>query len=912
MVDRTTNSDRDLGVEPLIAEALLELEQGGEPRLQEFLARHATHAEQIRAGLEQLRRAGVLAPPTAAVTEPRHYGEFRVLRRLAAGGMGVVYLAEQTSLKRQVALKVVRPELLLSPTARERFEREVETIARLQHPGIVPILAVGDEAGVPWFAMEHIEGRSLEAMLDAMPELPRGRSSAGVLRSALGEPPERVGASSGAFAGTFWEGCLRIVLQVAQTMSYVHARGIVHRDLKPSNIMVTPFGQALVLDFGLAHVQDRERVTRTDVPVGSPAYMAPEQVRGEAVDERVDIYALGVTLYQLLTGVLPFVAEGAERLQQAILAGGARAVRAHSRAVPRDVATIVAAAMDRDRGHRYASMADFAADLEAALQRRPIRARPPALWLRFWRTCQRHPTQATVAAALLVLALQFPLLLWQREATARLELAAVNEQLAAANRQQLATNEQLAQANRALRAEQGAAEASFDDALRALREMSLRVGQEELAGAPGSEPLRLGILERALRLYQRLRQRRGGEPRLELDTARTLQYVGSMHDTLGREDLAMANYREAFAVLAGVAGEEAATVRGVNYKKLGQLLTGQGQHVAAAAALREAQCELQDLVGRHDEDRGLRRHLAEVCNSLALVCGELGDAAQKLQLLELAQHHKQRLFDEARDDLGGASALALGCSNLAGALEAAGRRSEALALIQSGIEALERLLPTGAEGVNHRMRLASLYARRGAILQATGSLSQAEADHGRALALRMELHAEFPSTAVYANLVGGSLHDLALVQLARRDHAAAARLETESIERHRLAVRMAPRRPLYAQHLEFALVGLCACVSGQALLPAVDDLFAAAVSVDGLLNAARLYVRCASLAARDGAAAAVVAELRQKAILAIEKAIAKGFRDAEHFESERWARFYEDLRDLPAFESLLTKLRENR
>ena len=472
--------------EELLAAALQILEQRGEPGLQEFLTAHRSKADAVRAGLEQLRRMGVLAPPPAAPAERSQFGEFRVLRRLAAGGMGVVYIAQQTSLQRQVALKVVRPELLLSETARERFQREVEAVARLQHPGIVPILAVGTEGTQPWFAMEFIDGRTLEELLGAMGGKDPARANGAMLRTAFGAEPKVPSGATGAFSGSYWEACVRLVLQVANTMSYVHARGIVHRDLKPSNIVVTPLGQALLLDFGLAHVQDLQRVTRADAQVGSPAYMSPEQVRGEAIDERVDVYGLGVTLYQLLTTRLPFRGESPEALQQAILAGGPRPLRMHNRSVPRDLGVVCAVAIDRDRARRYGSMADFAADLERVLLRRPIAARPLGLPLRFVRFAQRHPSWAIAAGAAILVLLQFPLVLWRQQAQANLRLAEANTELER-------SNVRLGEVNRELDRQRLEAQASFDDAILTVHEMVARTGRNDLLAMPGTEDLELEI-----------------------------------------------------------------------------------------------------------------------------------------------------------------------------------------------------------------------------------------------------------------------------------------------------------------------------------------------------------------------------------------------------------------------------------
>jgi hypothetical protein len=884
--------------EALLAEAVQVLEQHGEAGLQAFLGQHLDAAESLRAGLERLRRMALLAPPPGPVGgpapgQPQRFGEFRVVRQLGQGGMGVVYVALQTSLQRQVALKVVRPELLLSPTARERFQREVEAVARLQHPGIVPILAVGSDPAQPWFAMEYVEGRSLDELLAALHGKEAARATGGMLRSAFAGLGTAGSGVAGAFAGSYWETCVRFVQQVAATMSYVHARGIVHRDLKPSNILVTPQGQAMVLDFGLAHVQDLQRMTQQEAPVGSPAYMAPEQVRGEAVDERVDVYGLGVTLYQLLTMQLPFRADSPAALEQAILAGGARPVRTWNRSVPRDLEVVCAVAIDRDRARRYGSMAEFAADLERVLQRQPIQARPPAGWLRLLRFAQRHPIGAIAAGAALLVALQFPLVLWWQQAAAGERLAAVNRELDRQRR---------------------AAEANYDDVMVTIQEMLVRTGQTDLASTPGSEGLRLGLLQRAAALYGRLGSRRSGDARLELETARVDQFLGSLHQQLGHGELARAAQQRAIDRLQARRDAEALDCRAVSLKLLGQSWHNRGELTAAAQALAEGACLLEQAALQRSPDHAARRQLAELWNSLALVRGDQGDRAAALELLQRAQQHKEALVAEAPAELEGLLALAIGSNNFAGALARAGQREAAEALLGRTIDQVCAVVPEGPKAAEYRGRLGGLFDRRGTLRQEAGRLAEAEQDLGIALALREELRHDFPDLVVHRRALAATAHNLAMTLALGQRHEEALAFDAESIEHARAALRMAPRDRAAAQHLEYASVGRCSALLKlgrlDALVPAIDELGAAASSSEGKLNAARLDVHAARLLLqRDGEAGNDPAErLRDRAVGWIEQAVAMGFRDAAHFRGKPFGRFYDDLRVRPVFQALMARL----
>lgn len=908
--------DRDSAIEQAIVDALDALERGGEAALAEFVRGQGEFAADVERGVARLRRLGLAGSSSGAAgptpflpepAEPRQLGEFRVLRRIAAGGMGVVYLAEQTSLRRHVALKVLRPELLRSESAHERFRREVETVAKLRHPGVVPILAVGEQDGARWYAMDLVDGVSLDAALEGL----RGRDFATLGSEAL--RPARLGnaVASGAsqfFVGPYWAGCARISLQVAQAMAYVHALGVVHRDLKPSNVMLTAHGQALLLDFGLAHVTTEARLTQADAPIGSPAYMAPEQLRGEPIDERADVYSLGVTLYELLTGDLPFDTSNRERLHAAILAGVVTPPRARNRAVPQELDVVVRVAMDRDRERRYPSMAAFAADLEAVLARRPIRARAPGPWLRLWRACQRRPAIATAMAAATVLALQFPLLLWRLEADANARLADANTQLEQAAVAQAAANAEL-------RTQRGLAEADFRDAVAAIDEMLVRTSDTDLVAEPATEALRLAILQRAGVMYGRLRSRRSGDGGLALAEAGVRQQMGALHFAMGRAESAIDAYRQADAWLVGLAGDAAAHIRGVNGKLLGQAIESRGGYAEAEPVLAAAECELEGVVARDPQAIAVRRQLAEVRNSRAITAGNRGDQATRVALLERAFADKEALLLAAPDDAAGAISFAIGCANLASVRVAQRRQADAMALLREGIAALHAAPPPPKLGPSWRQRLATLHSEVGNLLQESGKPADAEREHGRALALRAELAFDHPAVAEHRHAHGATMSNLARTRGDQGDLVDAAAWYEDAAARLREALQLAPGRKRIAQHREHALVGRCDALlklrRSDQLVAATEDLAAALVSHEAALTVVRLYLQAAKLRVAAGDAAGAAA-MRLRAIAAIDAARGLGFRDAAHFTSERWGRFYDELRGLPEFDAALARFEAPR
>jgi WD40 repeat protein/serine/threonine protein kinase len=484
----TNSSSADYGrFEVLAEEFAARFRRGERPSLQEYIERCPDLADEIRElfpALVEVERVKEERPSPPGATQAAalpalgQVGDYRVLREVGRGGMGVVYEAEQVSLGRRVALKVLPRQVSQDLKTLARFRREARSAAQLHHTNIVPVFEVGKDGEVSYYAMQFIQGQGLDLVINelrrlkdgahpsgpdknadqALEKISSGSTVAAVSRSRqasdmalslltgrfVSEPPssaERnasaatdrrdgvethasptsnlapasvLGSSSAVVlpGGSqlsavesgrrpFFRSVASIGRQVAAGLSYAHARGIVHRDIKPSNLLLDTQGVVWITDFGLAKASD-DGLTQTGDILGTLRYMAPERFRGDG-DGRADVYALGLTLYELLTLRPAFDSPDRLELIERIKAEDPPRPRALDSRIPRDLETIVLKAIAKDPRGRYPTAAALGEDLQRFVEDRPIRARRASVAERFDRWCRRNPVVAGLLSAIFLL-----------------------------------------------------------------------------------------------------------------------------------------------------------------------------------------------------------------------------------------------------------------------------------------------------------------------------------------------------------------------------------------------------------------------------------------------------------------------------------------------------------------------------
>jgi tetratricopeptide (TPR) repeat protein/tRNA A-37 threonylcarbamoyl transferase component Bud32 len=855
----------------------------------------------------------------AAAAPPDVIAGYEILGVLGRGGMGVVYKARQRGLDRTVAIKMILAGAHAGAEEIARFHTEANAVAQLQHPNIVQIYEVGEEAGCPYFSLEFVDGVSLTQKLAGTPLPPREAAR-------LAEP-------------------------LARGMHWAHQRGIVHRDLKPGNVLLTADGTPKITDFGLAkRVEADSSQTRTGAVLGTPSYMAPEQAMGKTreVGPAADVYALGAILYEMLTGRPPFrAATMMETLLQVQYEEPLAPCRLNSQ-VPADLETICLKCLEKMPSKRYGTALDLAEDLRRFQAGEPIVARPIRTWERVAKWARRRPT----AAALVGLGVF---------STAGGILAAL-----AYTAQLQHYNVQLAAAAERAREQSVRAERNFGYAREAVQRMLTRVADELLLDVPQSEPVRRAILEEALGYYQKFLQERSDDPKVRSETGSAFHSVAEICRLLGDRARSQQAYEQAVAIFGQLmiefpAQPDYAEQLADSYNSMGELLRisadpetaepcylnalqtqqrlardfpGQlnyqmkqartqynlgilykdsGRSEAAQRAYHQAIVLLQDLVSRDPQIAAYRRELAR-----ALVNqGILLRATNQPSDAELAYNEAitiyRALVDQHPNKTDYRHEYASSCVNLGNLLLLLdrNRREQATEAYSKALKLFQALADDSPQVPVYRKELANCYNSVAALLKLQNQAAAAKNRWDQARKILDKLAEDFPNIPDYSHLRGGVIGNLGSLAYDEGDLVEAQRLLEQAITCHQAALASNPQHPAYRSFLRTDATRL-----GRVFLHRGDHAKVAevmAVLADHLPGNLREYVRAASLLgqcillARDDLnlaesdRSALTDAYAIQAISLLRGAIALGYDDLqelEHLPDFQSLRVRQDFQDM--------------
>jgi serine/threonine-protein kinase len=652
---------------------------------------------------------------------------YRTLRPHAKGGLGTVYVAIDEELHREVALKEIQERHAHHPENRRRFLLEAEVTGALEHPGIVPVYGLGAYPdGRPFYAMRFIRGHSLDQAIKQF------HAEHGPAR----EPAARTLALR-ELLGRF--------VAVCNAVAYAHSRGVLHRDLKPSNVMLGPYGETLVVDWGLAKVAGQADAAvggddtlvqlpsaQTPAPtaggrvLGTPQYMSPEQASGrlDEMGPASDVYSLGATLFQLLTGKAPFPAENTQQVLERVRSGDLVPPRQVNPSVPAALDAVCRKAMALRPQDRYGSAQELAQEVERWLADQPVTAYREPLPARLGRWARRHRALTAAAAALLLTAaVGLGVGLWavgreQLRTAQQRDRAEENLRLVELERQHTAEQRDLAEAN--LRQARKAVDECFllakdhpllqREQLAAVRRLLLERAlpfykdfqvqrpdapgvREELAAnyhhvglitrQIGRQADAVTALRQAQQAWSRLAEEQPGQVRYQTELARTDNDLGLVLASTGQSDAALAAYREALAIwgrlVGGHPGEESYQVdRAKTYSNQGGLFNSTAKRGEAVAAYDEAQKVCDRLVQRHPNNPDYLSLQATVSSDRAKVLHAGGKVREAEEAFLKARQVQERLTREHPDVPLYRTSLARTCLNLGTLYLRANKPDEAL------------------------------------------------------------------------------------------------------------------------------------------------------------------------------------------------------------------------------------------
>jgi serine/threonine protein kinase len=756
------------------------LARGGRPNVEAYAAKYPEIADSLRRllpALAVLDGTHSARQPEPAPVLQGTLGGFKILGEIGRGGMGIVYKAEEISLGRTVALKILPFTVTADEKQLNRFKNEARAAANLSHSNIVPVYSFGEHQGVHYYAMRLIEGRSLAELVSDLRSISRlgdsdcrsqerslavdlatrelverehDRSPVSPNQASMIQAPDVPGDQT-MFpkarpvsrplplrpvrpGSAFFRNVARLGIQAAHALEYAHTHQILHRDIKPANLMVEPNGHLWVTDFGLARFESVARVTLSGDLLGTVRYMSPEQMTGTriCVDHRSDVYSLGITLYELLTRQPAF--DGVDRFE--LLHQIAVIDPLHPRVIdpeiPGELSTIILKAIEKSADDRYSSAGELADDLQRFLDHQPIKAKPASVVLRATKWCRRH--RAFVWACMVTMMLAIAIL-------------SVSVVLIARAYQAVAHQQKRAETN-----------------LRLARELIDETYSQELEAADNDlemTPEQREILLRLVRFYEQLPREEWNDPTLRHDECKVRLRLGDIYRALGEFGKAVDAYSASIATVQQLGGDGArlaiyqqTLVKA--YDGVGQAYREMQQFGSAIAAHQKAAELIQRLLAKHSHDPSVQRltvngiHLAQAYRDTATKEQCLRDVVEQMSALA-RQFSDEPLFE---------SWLANARGQLGVLLRSTGRMREAETQFQQAIETQQRLVKLTGSHPSYRYHLAATQSELAPLLKSLRRDDEAAQANRAAIELLEPLAAEYPHRIRYRSMLAQCQSDL--------------------------------------------------------------------------------------------------------------------------------------------------------
>jgi serine/threonine protein kinase/tetratricopeptide (TPR) repeat protein len=755
----------------ILDDYLVAIEQGLPVTPDELLAKYPEDAEQLRGYLSGLQLFHAAAAPQVngsiiggPLPQPMQtIGDYQLVREIGRGGMGVVYEAWQQSLRRRVALKILPFTVANDTKQLSRFKNEAQAAAQVQHPNIVPVYAVGEDQGVHFYVMQLIEGQSLTSLLEGLrssgqetggttaPNCPdltvAWEQTQGSQRSSASpNTPDAVPVvvpMRAAETADHIRVVARLAKQAAEALNAAHEYGVVHRDVKPSNLLLDDHGKLWITDFGLARCREVQGLTQTGDILGTMRYMSPEQALGRAalIDQRTDIYSLGITMYELAT--LHHPADGVSDLQLYFdrEREAPKPLRQWNRHIPADFQTIVLKCLSEFPHERYSTAKELADDLERFLEGRPITACPPTLWSRASKWAKRRRGLVLATAAVLFVAITGAI-------TSMMMLS--HER----NRERNRENE------RAL--------AQTRQFVREAVPFNLTTYAEQMAEIPGGEVVAHQMLRAGIEFFQRYEKEAADDPALATDWALAQSKLGTLNEWLHNRKDALDAHTKAMKVWEERVSRNPSNVESARnlaqaQNNVGMIVLQEGHAAEALDLLTKARDSQVKLLKSEPDSKELVAELATTHGNVGMVLVQMGEKSSAAKEFDDAIRIGRQLSDESETSESVLRSLAASYNSL-GFLYDVEKPIQSDDAYRNAITTERKLVKADPINRVYQRDLARTYGNLGYLSSRTKDWKKAELCYGDAIQIQLNLVKSSPTAVAFRRDLAISYNNLGMAQ----------------------------------------------------------------------------------------------------------------------------------------------------